>query len=165
MRAYRVVARAERRQRAAFALLRTRPEGLTSATRRLLGPPIFGMSYGLAQRIPVALTGGYWLVPGNGHLCIVEQGSMGSPGAGSTCARTADAVAHGIADTTVKRGGPGGGGALAGPARLIVGVAPDGTRAVLVHTRGRMARVPVVDGTFVLRDGVVAPADRFVAVR
>jgi hypothetical protein len=165
MRAYRVVTRVEARQRAAFALLRTPPEPLPAETRRLLGPPLFGMSWRLAQRIPVTLAGRYWLVPGNRHLCVVEQGSLGSPGAGSTCARTGDAIAHGIADITVKRAGAGGPAAPSGPARLIVGVAPDGARAVIVRTRGRAARVAVADGTFVLRDALVAPPDRLAAVR
>ncbi len=163
-RAYRVVSRAERRQRAAFALLRTRPEGLPPATRRLLGAPIFGIDWRLAQRIPVALPGAYWLVPGNGHLCVVEQGSMGSPGAGTTCASTADAVAHGIADITVKGAAPGAASAHVARARLIVGVAPDGAREVLVHTRGRVATVPVVGEIFVLRDAVAAAPD-FLRVR
>ncbi|HEU4701077.1 MAG TPA: hypothetical protein VFS37_01245 [Conexibacter sp.] len=165
MRAYAVVRRVEATQRAAFALLRTPPEPLPADTRRLLGPPLFGMSWRLAQRIPVALAGRYWLVPGNRHLCVVEQGSMGSPGAGSTCARAADAIAHGLADIVVKRAGPVGAAAPSGPARLIVGVAPDGARAVRVDTRGRTARVPVADGVFVLRDRLVLPPDRFVAVR
>ncbi len=156
-----VIADVEGRQRAAFALLHTRPEGLPPHTRRLLGTPLFGMSWRLAQRIPVALPGRYWLVPADRHLCVVEEGSLGSPGAGSTCTRTADALAHGLADITVKRRGRAGAEAPVGPARLIVGVAPDGARTVLVHTRGTVRAVPVANGTFVLRDALVAPPDRF----
>jgi len=156
-----VVARVEPRQRDGFALLRSHPEGLPPRTRRLLGRPLFGMSWRLAQRIPVALPGRYWLVPARRHLCVVEEGSLGSPGAGSTCATTADALAHGLADITVKRRGSAGAGAPVGPARLIVGVAPGGARAVRVHTRGRVRTVPVENGTFVLRDALVAPPDRF----
>jgi hypothetical protein len=117
------------------------------------------MSWRLAQRIPIGLAGRYWLVPASRHLCVVEEGSLGSPGAGSTCARAADAIRHGLADITVRRAGPD------GPARLIVGVAPDGAHAVVVHTRGAGRRVPVVDGVFVLRDAVIAPPDRFAPAR
>lgn len=153
--AYRVIARVEHRQLAHFALLRRRPEGLPARTQRILRTPTFGLSWKLAQRIPVTLPGAYWLVPGDGYLCVVAQESMG---VGTTCAPTAEAVQHGIASITITplRPAPG-----IRPSRLIVGVAPDGAREVLVHTHGAVATVPVVDEVFVLRDSVAAPPDFF----
>jgi hypothetical protein len=152
-----VITRADPRQRANFALLRTRPEGLPARVRRLLKAPIVGMNWSLAQRIPVNLAGAYWLVPGNGHLCIVDQGSLGNPAAGTSCARTADALAQGIASITVTRPHD---GVYAEEARLIVGVAPDGADEVRIRTRDAVARAPVAGSTFVLRDALVAPPDK-----
>ena len=154
VRAQPVVAHAERRQLDGFAMLRTRPEGLPARTRRVLRAPILGTNWRLAQRIPVALPGAYWLLPGKRHLCIAAE--TDETGVGTTCARTSQAVAHGLASVTIAPAAPGTGAA---PARLIVGVAPDGARAVRVHTGGAVASVPVVDHVFVLRDRLSAPPD------
>jgi hypothetical protein len=157
-RAYRVVAQVEHRQLANFALLRTPPEGLPAAIQRVLRAPVFGSNWKLAQRIPVTLSGVYWLVPGNGYLCVISQGSMGNPGIGTTCAQTSQALRHGVAAITVARAVP---GSHVPPGRLIVGVAPDGARQVVVHTQGSVETVPVIDEVFVLRDSMVAPPDFF----
>jgi hypothetical protein len=151
------IARADPRQRANFALLRTPPEGLPARVGRLLDAPIVGMNWRLAQRIPVNLSGAYWLVPGDGHLCIVDHGSLGNPAAGTSCARTADALTQGVASITVTRPHA---GVYADEARLIVGVAPDGADEVRIRTRDAVARAPVVGSTFVLRDALVAPPDK-----
>lgn len=151
--------RVEPRQRAAFALLRTRPEGISARTRHLLGRPVVGGNWRLAQRIPVALPDAYWLVPASRHLCIVAEASAGPHGAGTTCARTADAVAHGVAHVTVRGAGPRAASGHVAKGRLIVGVAPDGAHRVLVHTRGQVETVPVVHHAFVLRDAHVGPPD------
>jgi hypothetical protein len=156
---FRTVTRVEPRQRAAFALLRTPSEGIPAGTRRRLGRPLVGGSWRLAQRIPVALPGAYWLVPANRHVCVVAQRSAGAHGPGTTCARTADAVAHGVAHVTIRGVGPDAAPAHPRRSRLIVGVAPDGARRVLVRTRGEVATVPVVHGTFVRRDANPAPPD------
>jgi hypothetical protein len=152
-----VIARADPRQRASFALLRTEPEGLPGRVRRILRAPIMGMSWRLAQRLPVSLSGAYWLVPGNGYLCVVDQGSLGNPAVGTTCARTAHALAHGIASITVAMPND---AAHVVQSRLIVGVAPDGAHEVQVHTHGVVATAPVVGTTFVLRDALIGPPDR-----
>lgn len=151
-----MVARAEPRQLRRFALLRTRPEGLPARTRGVLREPIAGMNWGLAQRVPVALPGTYWLVPGDGYLCIVGQADRAAPGVGTTCARTEQAVAHGVATVTLAP--PGAAVRVAQP-RLVVGVAPDGAREVGVHTRGVVVTAPVIEGAFVLRDAATAPPD------
>src|SRR4051812_38045855 len=68
-----VLRRVSARDADAFALLRTRPEGLPAAVRQALRTPIVGENWALAQRIDTAAPGRYWLVPGIGHLCIVSQ--------------------------------------------------------------------------------------------
>jgi hypothetical protein len=153
-----VISRVQTRQLAAFALLRTPPEGLPPATQRVLRRPIFGSNWRLAQRIPAKAEGTYWLVPGNGYLCVISQGVMGGPGVGTTCASTAQAVVHGIAACSITPPG------VPHRVRLIVGVAPDGTRAALVHMRGVITGVSVHGGVFVLRDSTLAPPD-FISLR
>lgn len=152
-----VITRAEPRQRARFELLRTPPEGLPARVRHILGAPVMGMNWTLAQRLPVNLSGAYWLVPGNGHLCIVDQGSLGNPAVGTTCARTARALARGIASITIARPNA---SAHTVQSRLIVGVAPDGAREVQVHTRGTVVTTSVAGTIFVVRDTLAAPPDR-----
>lgn len=151
----RVVRRVEPLQAARFALLRTPPEGLPARIRRILRAPSAGMSWALARRIRVELPGAYWLVPANGRMCIVDRGSLGNPAVETTCVRTDRALAEGVATVTLARPHAG----APRPARLIVGVAPDGAREAAVRTRGTVARVPVVDGVFVLRDETLAPPD------
>jgi hypothetical protein len=144
------------RQSAHFALLRTPPEGLPASIRRVLRAPTLGMNWRLAQRIPVVLPGSYWIVPGDRYLCIVARADPASPGVGTTCARTAQAIEHGIAAVTIAPARP---AARVAPSRLIVGVTPDGTRTVLVHTHEAVAKVPVVDTVFVRHDSIAAPPD------
>jgi len=72
--------------------------------------------------------------------------------------KTAPATAHGIAATSITPPN------APHPARLIVGVAPDGTREALVHTRGVVAAVPVRGAAFALRDSTPHPAD-FISLR
>ncbi len=151
--AARVISHAQPPQLAAFSLLRTHPEGLPAATQRILRRPIFGINFKLAQRIPVKTEGAYWLVPGNGHLCVISQGVMHGPGVGSTCATTAQSIAHSIGDISITLPG------RAHRFRLIVGVTPDGTREALVHTQGTIATAPVHGEVFVLRDTTLAPPD------
>lgn len=151
------VTRAAPAQRERFALLRTRPEGLPAHVRGILRTPIMGMNWALAQRLPVRLPGAYWLVPGRGHLCIVDQGSLGNPGVGTACTPTAEALVHGIASVTVAMPRD---AAHVGQARLIVGVVPDGVRRVRVTTRGQVASAAVTGTLFVLRDALAAPPDQ-----
>jgi len=156
--AVRVIARVEPQQLANFALLRTPPEGLPMTVRHLLGDPVFGSNWDFAQRIPAPTSGAYWLLPGNGYMCVVSDGSMGSNTIGTTCARTSKARQHGIAAITVARAVP---GSRVKAGRLIVGLAPDGADRVDVHTRGSTETVPVRDEVFVLHDLTAAPPDFF----
>lgn len=120
---------------------------------------MFGSNWKLAQRIPVTLRGAYWLVPGNGYLCVISHGSMASNTTGTTCAPTWYAVEHGVVDVTVAGAAP---GSRVPPARLIVGVAPNDAHRVVVRTRGAVETAQVVKDMFVLRDSIVAPPDSIV---
>jgi hypothetical protein len=147
-------------QRERFALLRTRPEGLPVHLRGLVRTRDTSFDPGLAQRIPALLPGAYWLVPDADQLCVVSE-VPGTEGAGTVCGSTGQTIEEGIAIvsfTPVERAPVG------APTRLIVGVAPDGTREALIHTHGSIATVPVVGGLFVLRDSMPAPSD-FVELR
>jgi hypothetical protein len=156
--AVRVVAKVEPQQLANFALLRTPPEGLPTAVRRVLGNPVFGSNWNLAQHIPATASGAYWLLPGNGYICVVSDGSMGSNTIGTVCARASQARQRGIAAIAVARAVP---GSHVKAGRLIVGLAPDDTHQVVVHTRGSTETVPVHDEVFVLHDSTAAPPDFF----
>ena len=153
-----VISRVQPPQLSAFALLRKPAEGLPLATQRFFRGPVFGSNWSLARQIPVEAEGTYWLVPGDGHLCVISQGVMGGLSVSATCVKTAEATVHGIAATSLTPP------KAPHPARLIVGVAPDGTREALVHTRGVVTTVPVRSETFVLRDATLAPAD-FISLR
>jgi hypothetical protein len=153
-----VVARVEPDQRADFALLRTPPEGLPNAIRHVLGVPVFGSSWNLAQRIPTQASGAYWLLPGDGYMCMVSDDSMGSRSTSTVCARASQARRHGIAAIAVTRRVP---GSHVAAGRLIVGLAPDGAHQVVVHTRGSTETAPVRGTVFVLHDTTPAPPDFF----
>jgi hypothetical protein len=133
-----------------FQLLRTPPDGIPADVRRALQVPVQGMRWDLARRVPVALPGRYWLAPGVRDLCIVAT-SPDSPAIGTVCASADQALRQGIANTSVDQ---------ASGRRVIVGVAPDGARSVLVRTGPSTASARVRrHGSFVLSDSASAPPD------
>jgi hypothetical protein len=138
-----------------FPILRSRPEGVPQDVRDVVRTPSLGMNLDLAQRIPVAVAGTYWLVPADGYLCVMHHGSLGIPAAGMNCAPVADAVTHGVANVAIGPDAPG----SARRVRLIVGMTPRGARKVLIRTRGSTTTVPVEGDVFVLRDSLIAPPD------
>jgi hypothetical protein len=156
-----IVTRVSTAQAATFALLRTAPEGLPPAIRQTLRTPIAGMNYALAQRIPTPAAGRYWLVPGRGYLCVVSQ-TPDTAGVGTVCSKTAQARTSGVATTSIPRTGQN--TPVTGP-RMIVGVAPDGARAMIIHTRGKVAVARVIHGLFVRQDDSVDPPDRMTVRR
>jgi hypothetical protein len=132
-----------------FALLRTPADGLPPAVRRILRTPVPGMNWSLARRIPVRLPGAYWLAPGANDLCIVAT-TPDSPAIGTVCASVEEALRHSVANVSLD---------TRSRERLIVGVAPDGTRTVFVRSGVSTSSARVRDGNFVLRDSVSAPPD------
>ncbi|MBS1870376.1 MAG: hypothetical protein JSS99_12010 [Actinobacteria bacterium] len=144
----RMLERLSHTQRREFALLRTRPEGLPKGLGHLPNAEDAAINRAMAQRIPVMVPGSYWLAPGIGSLCILSE-VPGTPGIVTVCASTREVLQHGLGTISFPSAGPTHAGP---PTRLLVGIAPDGARAALVHTDGSVAAVPVVGGVFVLRD-------------
>jgi hypothetical protein len=143
----------DQRQLAGFELFRTRPEGLPSEVRKFLTKPGYPMQWGMAQLLPVRLKGKFWLVPGAGHLCLVVENE---PIAGRFCATTKNVLKHGVSAVFLRAPGtpwfgtPG--------RRLIVGVAPEGVRDVLILTDGKKGHAWVRShGIFTLSDSVNDP--------
>ena len=149
-----VISHVQPRQSVNFSLLRTPPEGLSAWTKRILRKPTFGMNWALAHRLPVAVPGDFWAIPGNGFLCIVAQPDIHTTT--RSCATTDDALAHGVAAVLI-RAAPTSGNTPDN--RLIVGVAPDRARNALVQTAGWVTTVPVLDNVFMLRDSATDPPD------
>lgn len=133
-----------------FALLRTPPDGMPIAVRRIVKAPVPGMDWSLARQVPVSLPGKYWLAPGVEHLCVVAT-TPDSPAVGTVCATYDQALRTGVANTSLDP---------VSNKRLIVGVAPDGTRSVRIRSGNSTASARVRDGSFVHRDSVPAPPDR-----
>lgn len=133
-----------------FALLRTSPDGIPPTVRRTLRVPVPGMSWSLARRVPVSLPGTYWLVPGAADICVVATIPR-SPSVGTVCAKVSQALRHGIANTSLDP---------ISDRRVIVGVAPKGSRTVLIRSGTSTTSVRVRHGIFVHRDTVSAPPDQ-----
>lgn len=150
-----VVERVSPGQREAFSLFRTPPEGLPPRVTESLHRPSYGMSWELAQRMPVKAGVDFWAVPGRGAICIVAQEEIGAVMV--NCGRTRHAAMHGVAAVLLREDPASG---RLGPPRgqrLIYGLAPDGSSSVRVYTKGSVAQVPVKNGTFTLRDAVMDP--------
>lgn len=133
-----------------FPLLRAPRDGLPVAIRQSLRVPFAGMKWNLARRIPTSLPGSYWLAPGVNRLCIVAV-SPYSRSIGTVCATVNQALRRGIANTSLNP---------VSRRRVIVGVAPQGTHAVLLQSGAKTISVRVRHGRFVLRDTVLLPPDQ-----
>ena len=134
------------RAKSRFALLRGEAEGLPAPVERILHAPTKGMRWSDAQRLPIRTPARLWAVPGNNFLCFVAQ--QDSQSVGTICSTLHRALRHGLYACF-----------LSSPAtnavtlsRVIIGVAPDGTREVVVYTDGTPVRIPVVHGIFKRRD-------------
>ena len=144
--------------RNSFTLFRTPPEGLPRRLERILPRPArHGINWNLAQRMPVATPSPMWAVPGRGIICLLER----RPGlsAGISCTPTDYALSHGLETILLSPSGS------VRSSRLIVGMAPEGTRAVVAKARGSRIRIPVgKNGVFVRRDGRIDPPDNFTLI-
>lgn len=144
--------RSSQRLSADFWPLHRPAEDLPPSVRRILRVPVRGMHWNRARLLPVNLPGDYWLIPGDKDLCIVARAAEASS-VGTVCATIQQALRHGIANTQINP---------RSRRRTIVGVAPDGTRTVVVHSAKSSTSVPVRNGKFELRDGTEEPPDEFV---
>jgi hypothetical protein len=141
-------------QRAHFAVLRTLPEGLPRAVRKILRQPNFGASWALAQRLTIDIPIQVWVVPGQGFLCIIDRQAESVVGVG--CTPTRNARRHGLTTTLLDPPSSSQGYGR----RFTFGLAPDGTREMLVETHGSMTTTPVKNGVFLLRDRAMDPPSR-----
>ncbi len=154
-----VVHRADSLQRSHFALLRGTPEGLPLRIARTLPPGGgVGANWRLAQRLPTLIPAA-WVVPGRGYLCMIESPPEGS--VGFSCTPTGYVLKRGTYSATVpphdqprpRR-------------RVIVGLAPDGVRKVLIHTAGSPPRSSrVTQNSFALEDESTRPPEFVELVR
>jgi hypothetical protein len=144
--------------RNSFALFRTPPEGLPRGLERILPRPArHGIDWNLAQRMPAATLSPMWAVPGRGVICLLERRTGLS--AGISCTPTDYALSHGLETILLSPSGS------ARSSRLIVGMAPEGTRAVIAKAGESRIRIPVgKNGVFVRRDGRIDPPDNFTLI-
>lgn len=159
-----VVRQVPKRLRAKFALFRSPPEGLPiGVTLALSGISTFGANWRLAQALP-GTPWPAWLIPGRGYVCLMQQETPRG-GIGQTCALTRDVLEHGMSITTMSAD-PSSQAKVSpitpsGPTqRVVMGVVPDGTRAVRVHTpRSPSVRSTVSHNVFALRDRTLDPPE------
>jgi uncharacterized membrane protein len=114
---------------------------------------MYGMNWTLAQRLPVNIRTRMWVVPANGYLCLVSQ--QKAQIVGTTCDTNERTLSHGVATTFLSDESMG----ARRTRRIVVGVAPDRVRFVVVRTQRSVATVPVVGNVFVLRDASAVPPD------
>lgn len=143
----------DRRQLAAFAVLRSPTVGMPATVPRQDVRTLLDLDPALAHPLPTAPRGRFWVVPGRESLCLLDVGQAGQ--VVSSCVQTADALRHGVALTLIDAS-----------TRRIVGVAPDGTRRVRIRTdRASVTTARVVSGVFDHRDHSRRPPDRFALMR
>lgn len=164
-----VVHRVPRHLRAEIALFRSRPEGLPiGVTLALSGGSPYGANWRLAQALP-GTPWPAWLIPGRGYVCLLQQETSRS-GVGQTCAPTREVLESGMFITTLAAP-PSQGGALPSKRdkptrRVVIGVVPDGARAVRVHTpRSPSVRYMVSHNVLALRDRALDLPETFTLIR
>lgn len=136
-----------------FSQLRTQPEGLPFDLRRIIRHPPLGANWTLAQRLRIHVKGRFWAVPANDAICIIGQGKDSV--IEMTCTTTKAALQHGVAIVSLDQPKVAGEPA----ARLTVGMAPDGSRTVVIHTGTRTTTGAIANGVFAVRDMATGPPD------
>jgi hypothetical protein len=149
---FKTIRRVESIQRENFALLNDKAEPLPLSIRRVLHKPIFGTNWRLAHRLRLSLPGSFWLMPGRQFLCLLH--AQGAHDVAAACAPIHVALAHGLVTVSLREASVG-----TQAERLIVGVVPNGTHGVVVHTKRVATSVTVVRHIFFLRDSMSEPPD------
>jgi hypothetical protein len=148
-----IVQHVETKLRRSFSLLDTAPEGLPADVRAVIPASTYGINFAFAQRIPIRSQRGFWVIPGDGFLCIVSKEADGS--IGQVCAPTSVVIKHGLASVVID-----GQMHQDPPTRIIVGIADDRSQRVRILT-GHLTRSAIVDdNVFLLRDKNRQPPDR-----
>jgi hypothetical protein len=140
-------------QRANFSVFETSVERLPRSLRQAIRGPIYGINWRLAQRLPVPVR--MWAVPGNGYICLLSL--QRHQGIGATCNTTAGVLRRGLATTFLSEQGV---GIFRTNRRLIVGIAPERTSAIVAQGPESSVRIPVIDGIFMRRDTFANPPER-----
>lgn len=159
-----VVKRVPAAVRAKFAVFRSPAEGLPVIVMQTLREPTRGSNWSLAQRLR-GIRWPIWLVPGRGFFCLVDAQSRRG-GVGQVCATTKSFLTRGVFITTLSAGQDTfAGGQAKSVERTVIGVVPDGTRMVRVHTQGfPTASAAVRKNVFMLRDRTDAAAETLTLV-
>jgi hypothetical protein len=151
---FRIIPRVTSQQAAIFSLFRTPPERLPASVRGVMRRASYGTNWDLAQRLPVVVRGDFWLIPGDGVVCILAHqkrllSQSCAPMSIAKVAGTAIAILAAHPRLLVEGG-----------RRLVVGVGPGRARKVFVHT-GRFVSMRSVgrSGAFILRDVATNPPD------
>jgi hypothetical protein len=165
-----VVRQMPKRLSAEFALFRSRPEGLPiGVMQALAGSSPYGANWRLAQGLPGAPWPA-WIIPGRGYVCLTQQETPRS-GVGQACTPTREALKSGLFITTMSADPRSEGEAFPWmpnkpTQRVVMGVVPDGTRAVRVHTpRSAAAWSRVSQNVFTLRDRALDPPETITLIR
>lgn len=142
-----------------FGILRSTAEGLPTQVTHVLRPA-YGANWSLAQKL-----GGTpwpaWVVPGEGVVCLFTQEETGGAVA-ATCTPNSLMKKRGIFMSALLEPHT----SSAASARVVMGLSPDGVRAVRIHTQGAASvTARVAANVFLLRDSVAEPAERVTAIR
>lgn len=129
-----------------LALFSGRAEGLPASVERVLRTPTKEMRWKDAQRLPMSAPARLWAVPGNGVLCFVTQQEPES--VGTICSTQRRAQKHDLYTSYLSNQAT----HSTRVERVIIGIAPDGTRDAVAYTHGVPVRIPVIDGVFLRRD-------------
>jgi hypothetical protein len=130
-----------------LSVMKGLPEPVPARLKKVGYNPVLKVRWKQAQRLPVSYID-VWAVPASGGtLCLLKTQRDGT--AAFVCAAKHHFLREGLYIASV----PTDSAYLHSTRRVIVGVAPDGNRAVILHAPGyRTAELPVRHNTFVLRD-------------
>jgi hypothetical protein len=132
--------------RAAFAPFRTRAEGLPARVTSVMGEPVQGANWRLAQRLRPPGGPVVWAVPGRDVLCLISQ-RRAEATVTAGCTTPARALRHGVVLTSLAAGD-----------RSVIGLAPDRARRARISTPGATDRVAsVTSNMFAIRDAAPEP--------
>jgi hypothetical protein len=135
-------------QIARFEILRGPAEQLPADIRDIIQAKP-GIDTNLAHRLPIPGRAPFWIVPGNGFLCILIEQEAHS--VSSVCGTTSEALTHGVSITLLDPEGHG---------RTIVGIAPDGPHKAILQGSGITNVTEIDRGMFVHRDSLSVPVNQ-----
>lgn len=112
------------------------------------------MDWSLAQRLPTKWGPEIWAVPAEGLVCLVSLPN--SESVATVCDTVVNVQRHGLAISFLSANT-----VSEMPTRIIVGMAPDGTRHVTEYSRDSTVQLEVSNGIFELQDFGRDPPEEF----